>query len=140
MLFFAISTIMGFYGAGMVAFLIAFVFVSIRFTLIKFLKTLTLFSLLLVSFYYLIAFISPDTLRYNKNIIYGFLGKNDLPIPRKLLSYSNYVKGYTSEIDDFIFGSGPGTFNSRSAFIVGSPEYFANAGILKSDEQLPGIF
>ena len=56
--------------------------------------------------------------------------------PRKIIVFRNYFNAYTSDLADLLFGSGPGTFNSRSAFMVGSPSYFSVA-FIKSAEQPP---
>jgi hypothetical protein len=79
--------------------------------------------------------ISPDTLEYNINIIKKFVySGRGIDVPRKLTIFKNYAASYPSNPIDFIFGSGPGTFNSRSAFMVGSPTYF-NINAIKSDVQ-----
>jgi hypothetical protein len=132
---FFLSAIMGFYGAGMVVLLAAFVLYSVRFNISKIIKGTFVTALVLGFIYYMTGLISPDTLTYNKNIIQRFIGDNSRPVPRKLTSYTNYVKAYTSDFKDLIFGSGPGTFNSRSAFVVGSPEYFSMGSFLKSDSK-----
>ena len=54
--------------------------------------------------------------------------------PRKLIAFYNYFSSYSKNLPDFLLGSGPGTFNSRSAFMVGSPTYF-NVEFIKSDIQ-----
>ena len=80
--------------------------------------------------------ISPLTLDYNINIIKKFLDPTAANAPRKLIIFRNYFNAYPSNFADLLFGSGPGTFNSRSAFMVGSPSYF-NAEFIKSPEQPP---
>ncbi|MBO9573594.1 MAG: hypothetical protein J7497_15510, partial [Chitinophagaceae bacterium] len=46
-----------------------------------------------------------------------------------------YGISYPNDIKDFLFGSGPGTFNSRTAFMVGSPTYFTKLPFIKDTEQ-----
>jgi hypothetical protein len=54
----------------------------------------------------------------------GLLFKNDngkkvkYDIPRKLVLHKNYVQTYTKDVGLLILGSGPGTFNSRTSFLL----------------------
>ncbi len=133
-IFFIVSSFMGFYGAGMMAFLgaIALTYFRIRLKNIFILVFSLVFILALV--YVLMKSVSPLTLDYNVNIIKRFLDPAAANAPRKIIIFRNYFNGYTSDIPDLLFGSGPGTFNSRSAFMVGSPTYF-NADFIKSADQ-----
>lgn len=134
--FFMISSVMGFYGAGLMAFLGALVLTYFRSRLKNIF--ILFFSLVFVIalIYILMKIISPLTLDYNINIIKKFLDPTAANAPRKLIIFRNYFDVYPSNIPDLLFGSGPGTFNSRSAFMVGSPSYF-NADFIKSAEQPP---
>lgn len=134
--FFIISSVMGFYGAGLMAFLGALVLTYFRSKLKNIF--ILLFSLMFVIalIYILMKSISPLTLDYNINIIKKFLDPTAANAPRKLIIFRNYFNAYPSNIPDLLFGSGPGTFNSRSAFMVGSPSYF-NAEFIKSPGQPP---
>jgi hypothetical protein len=133
-IFFLFCCIMGFYGAGQLALIAA--------TMLTFLKVKTknIIQLALVSILglgmivLLMHLISPSTLEYNITILKKFLDPTAPRAPRKLIVFRNYFNSYPSHILDFLFGSGPGTFNSRSAFMVGSPSYF-NVEFIKSDAQ-----
>jgi hypothetical protein len=52
-----------------------------------------------------------------------------------LVSFYNYATAYPKDIKDLLCGSGPGTFNSRSAFMVGSPSFFTSGAIIKSGKK-----
>jgi hypothetical protein len=134
-LFFILCAVMGFYGAGTVAFLVAISLCYFRLRLTLVIRNAFIFAFVLGAVYYLTGIISPRTLEYNKNIVRLFMGKKQDQIPRKILSYRNYWQGYTSDWKDMVFGSGPGTFNSRSAFTIGSPSYFTSASLLKSESK-----
>jgi hypothetical protein len=133
-IFFISSAVMGFYGAGLIAFLAAIVLTYFRIRLKNILVLLISLAFILVLVYVLMKTISPLTLDYNVNIIKRFLDPTAANAPRKIIIFKNYFDGYTQNVTDLLFGSGPGTFNSRSAFMVGSPTYF-NADFLKSAEQ-----
>lgn len=133
--FFIVCALMGFYGAGTIAFLVTIALCIFRLNLKLILRNLIILAFILGAVYYITGIISPNTLQYNKNIINTFLGKNNARVPRKIISYKNYWQGYTSDFTDFVFGSGPGTFNSRSAFTIGSPSYFMAVGFLKSSDR-----
>jgi hypothetical protein len=129
--FFIISSIMGFYGAGVMVLLGTLIIFYFKFTLKNILKFIFFLSLIGVSVYFLMKAISPKTLDYNINIIQKFLVFDVQRSPRKMVIFYSYAKEYLAHPLDFLLGSGPGTFNSRSAFMVGSPSYF-NAPLLKS--------
>lgn len=122
--FFIICSVLGFYGAGMMVLMVALVltYLKLRKKNILQLVFLTFFTLSIVVV--LMKLISPNTYDYNVAIIERFLSPNAANAPRKLIAFKNYFEGYTSNLADMLFGSGPGTFNSRSAFMVGSPSYF----------------
>jgi hypothetical protein len=134
-IFFIVCFVMGFYGAGMVVFVASFGLCLLRFKVLAMARIILITTLVFFSVYWLTSVISPRTLQYNKSIVNRFLGQENVPVPRKLTSYSNYFKGYTSNIKDLVFGSGPGTFNSRSAFAVGSPDYLKSMQFIKSDRK-----
>jgi hypothetical protein len=79
--------------------------------------------------------ISPNTLQYNINILKKFWTASVQNAPRKLQVFYNYADAYLDHPVDLLFGSGPGTFNSRSAFMVGSPTYFDMIPIIKSEKK-----
>jgi hypothetical protein len=133
--FFGISFIMGFYGGGVLVLGATITLQTLQFDTRKLFRKILLGFVIIAAIGFTIYLVRPDTLRYNLNIISLFAGKKGEKTPRKLLSYRNYVRGYSSDWKDAIFGSGPGTFNSRSAFIIGSQEYFKMPGIFKSTDQ-----
>lgn len=100
----------------------------------KIIKLVLLTTITLIGVYVFMKLVSPATLDYNLAIIDRFLYATGANIPRKLIIFQNYLNAYTSDFIDLLFGSGPGTFNSRSAFMVGSPTYF-NIDMIKSGDQ-----
>ena len=134
-LFFLLSSIMGFFGAGLLVFIISFILTFLRFHLLKFIKTLLIAAAVLVVAYYSLLLIRPKVLNYNKNNVAKILSFDVENGPRKIIVFYNYFISYPAHIKDFLFGSGPGTFNSRSAFMVGSPSYLTSAGFIKSTRQ-----
>lgn len=134
-LFFLFSLVLGFYGAGLIALFFSLVLTYFRMKVknIILVTSIVVISGLLVIV--LMRIVSPKTLEYNVNIVKKFLYSNrGIDVPRKLTVFKNYATAYPSHTIDFLFGSGPGTFNSRSAFIVGSPTYF-NVDFVKSSKQ-----
>jgi hypothetical protein len=132
---FLFSLVMGFYGAGLIVLFASLVLTYFRMKMrnIILVASIVIFSGLLVVV--LMRVVSPDTLEYNVNIVKKFLYSNrGIDVPRKLTVFKNYAAAYPSQPVDFLFGSGGGTFNSRSAFMVGSPTYF-NLDFIKSPTQ-----
>ncbi len=134
-LIFGLSFVMGFYGGGVIVVVATFFLQSLDAKPSRIFKTTALATGVIIVVGLAIYLIRPQTLKYNLNILNRFSGKTNAPIPRKLLSYKNYYLAYKDNMRDMIFGSGPGTFNSRSAFVVGSPDYFKIAGPMKSADQ-----
>jgi hypothetical protein len=137
-LFFIICCVMGFYGAGMMALLVSLVLYYFRFSFTNIFRLIVITAVVVSLVYLLMYWISPNTLEYNINILKKFWTASRESAPRKLVIVFNYLDAYLSHIVDFLFGSGPGTFNSRSAFMVGSPTYF-NLDLIKSDAK-PAYF
>lgn len=132
--FFLFSMVLGFYGAGLIAILVTLGLFYARFTLKSVIRTVLAFILIAGTVYFLMKTISARTLEYNVNIAKGFLKTSREEAPRKVGVFYNYYDLYTARPLNLVFGSGPGTFNSRSAFMVGSPTYFyVNA--IKSDKK-----
>lgn len=131
-LFFFTCSVLGFYGAGMMVLIGALLltFLKIRRRNILQLTAIVLFTLSCAII--LMKTISPYTYDYNKAIVKRFLNPPANDVPRKLIIFKNYFNGYSSNIADLLFGSGPGTFNSRTAFMVGSPTYFI-VDLIKSE-------
>jgi len=132
-LFFLGSSIMGFYGAGLIVVVIAFILVFFKPTLKAVIRTLSITVVSIFIIYYLLLYFKPNVLDYNLSNIKKIAKFDNQNGPRKVVSFYNYGISYPHDLKDFLFGSGPGTFNSRSAFIVGSPTFFDAATILKSE-------
>lgn len=132
--FFLISMVMGFYGAGLMVFILTLMLTYFRVKRRNIIQLVFFTAITIAGAILLMKLISPLTLDYNFAIIDRFLHGSGANVPRKLTIFKNYFHGYTSNIPDLLFGSGPGTFNSRSAFMVGSPTYF-KMDFIKSDFQ-----
>jgi hypothetical protein len=87
--------------------------------------------------YYALSIIKPQVLTYNEANLKKVYNFNEATGPRKIVSFYNYFRAYPPHIKDFLFGSGPGTFNSRSAFMIGSPYFFTTVSAIKSDKKPP---
>ena len=132
--FFLICCVMGFYGAGQMVLIAALMLTYLKIR-VKNIVQLILFTCLTVGVVVLLMkIISPVTLDYNINIIKIFLIRHGPGAPRKITVFENYFTAYFSHPLDLLFGSGPGTFNSRSAFMIGSPYYFS-LDFIKSDSK-----
>jgi hypothetical protein len=132
--FFLFSMVLGFYGAGLIVILMALGLFYARFTLKSVIRMALAFILIAGTVYFLMKTISARTLEYNVNIAKGFLKTSREEAPRKVGVFYNYYDLYTARPLSLVFGSGPGTFNSRSAFMVGSPSYF-NVNAIKSEKK-----
>lgn len=134
-LFFLICSLLGFYGAGLVVFAIAFILAFFKFSVKALIKTVSAGLLSIIIIYFAMLWIKPLVLEYNISNIKKMASFDIHNGPRKPISFYNYAVAYPRNAKDFLFGSGPGTFNSRSAFMVGSPSYFSGVSFLKDDEQ-----
>ena len=122
--FFVISAILSFYGLGLIMFL-STIFIY-KFSLRHFFGSVLIFVFILALFGSTLFFFKKQTFYYNLENIKRAelffkrdLGKKELSlIPRKLLLFRNYVDGYSQDIGAFLLGSGPGTFNSRTYFLL----------------------
>jgi hypothetical protein len=132
---FLCSSVLGFYGAGLVIILLALIFSFFRLRLKAILKTGVICVIALLATYYLLLYIKPNVLNYNLSNLEKLTSFDFKHGPRKLRAHYNYIVSYPENYKDFLFGSGPGTFNSRSAFMVGSPSYFSGVGFIKSDSK-----
>ncbi len=122
--FFLVSAVLCFYGLGLVVFLCAFFFY--RFSLRTFFRSIIVFAVLIGLVGGSLYLFRPQTFLYNyENIrrIGLFLDPDANPklvsrIPRKLVMHKNYIDAYSQDVGLFLLGSGPGTFNSRSYFLL----------------------
>jgi hypothetical protein len=134
-LFFLLSAIMGFYGSGLMVFLAAFALSFLTFRFIATIKIIISSTVLLIAAYYLVSFLRPEALYYYEVSIKRLLLYDKSESPRKIIAHYNYIHAYPHNIKDLLLGSGPGTFNSRSAFMAGSPYQFNAIPFLKSSRQ-----
>jgi hypothetical protein len=132
--FFIVSSVMGFYGAGLLVLIGALVLTYFKVKLSNIIQLILFTAATVLAVYVVMKLISPSTLEYNLNIIDRFMNATGSNVPRKLVIFQNYFEAYSTHFVDMLFGSGPGTFNSRSAFMVGSPGYF-DIDIIKSNHQ-----
>jgi hypothetical protein len=123
-IFFTLSAILSFYGLGLIVFLLTLV--VFKFSLRTLIKSAIISIFVIVFFSSLLYFIRPQTFMYNyENIrrvdlfFSPHLTKKEVSqIPRKLLLYRNYVECFSKDPFLFLLGTGPGTFNSRSYFLL----------------------
>ncbi|MBL7699256.1 MAG: hypothetical protein JNK79_13915 [Chitinophagaceae bacterium] len=134
-IFFGASAILGFYGAGLIILLVAFVLAFFRFRIIAVIRTISIGVAALAIVVLAMYIVKPLVLEYNIANIKKFLDFNPETGARKVTSFYNYGISYPKDAKDFLLGSGPGTFNSRSAFMVGSPSYFQRAAFIKDEKQ-----
>jgi hypothetical protein len=130
---FAVCSVLGFYGAGLVVLLLTLILGFFKLRLRAILKTALICIVSLITIYYLLLYIKPNVLHYNLANLKKIATFDIQHGPRKVIMHYNYIRSYPTDFKDFLFGSGPGTFNSRSAFMVGSPSYFSGGKIIKSD-------
>ena len=123
--------VLGFYGGGLVVCAAAFIAGFLRPKFRAILQTVAIALVSLAVVYYLIFLIKPNVIEYNVANIKKLTTFDLNRSPRKIISFYNYFTSYPRDAKDFLFGSGPGTFNSRSAFMVGSPSYFDKVGFFK---------
>lgn len=133
-LFFLVCCVLGFYGAGLMVLIATLMLTLVRIRRKNILQVVIIMLLSLGLVVLLMRLISPYTLEYNVNIIKKFLDPFAVSAPRKIIIFKNYASAYSQNFIDLLAGSGPGTFNSRSAFMVGSPTYF-NIDLIKAADQ-----
>jgi hypothetical protein len=135
-IFFVVCSIMSFYGAGLMVFMATLAIYLFKPSLKNVIRFGLIFGIGVVALYVLMNVVSDRVLEYNMNILKKFWKglTTGQDMPRKLAIFKNYYQAYSHQPVDLLFGSGPGTFNSRSAFMVGSPTYF-NVSFIKSAVQ-----
>jgi hypothetical protein len=123
MLFFLCSFILSFFGLALVLLLGSFVLYYILFQLS--LANVIKFSFMAVIILVILFVSSNRTFTYNYNILDNaatMVNDRDFSteseMPRKLILYYDYGVVFTSDVKLFLFGTGPGTFNSRSSFLL----------------------
>jgi hypothetical protein len=134
-LFFLVCAFLGYYGAGLVIFAAAFILTFFRFRLKAIIRTTTIAVSSLAILIVFLYIVKPLVLEYNIANIKKLMTFDPNTGARKVRSFYNYGISYPRDAKDFLFGSGPGTFNSRSAFMVGSPSYFQLFPFIKDDKQ-----
>jgi len=123
-IFFLISGIVSFYGLGLLVFLAALVLYNL--SLKSIIKSVLISAFIIASVAIGLYFIKPKVFIYNyDNLRMAVLFlkgdvKENTPgqIPRKIVVYKNYLSLYATDPILFLFGSGPGTFNSRTSFLL----------------------
>lgn len=133
--FFFICGVLGYYGAGLIICLLAMLLCFFRINVVALFKTIIISIGSILVLYSLIMLIKPSIILYNKANIQKIATFDVTQGPRKITSFYNYAISYPKNIKDFLLGSGPGTFNSRSAFMVGSPSYFTSIPFIKDKNQ-----
>jgi hypothetical protein len=122
-LFFLYGFIMGFYGAAFVGLIVCIIIINYK-KLLN-LKLLFIIFSIIGAIYYL----NEKVFIYNIHMINMFfqpIRYLDLSIaPRKLILFYNYIKIFFNDIYLLLFGTGPGTFNSRISFMFNGD--FANS-------------
>lgn len=134
-IFFLVCAILGYYGAGLLICIIAFVLTFFRLNILAIGKTMLIAGVSVLIVYLAMLYLKPETLNYNIANVKKLASFDPVNGPRKLTSFYNYGISYPKNSVHFIFGSGPGTFNSRSAFMVGSPSYFNKLSFIKDADQ-----
>jgi hypothetical protein len=119
--FFGVSFILAFYGMGLVCLLAA---IAVGYLTTANLKRLLFAGAALAAMLLVLQFVNPDTFDYSLGFVTLFLDLltgRDLPLgmtmPRKLLIFYDYATVYSHNVELFLFGSGPGSFNSRTSFL-----------------------
>jgi hypothetical protein len=134
-IFFLCCSFLGYYGAGLIIFIVAFILTFFKFRITAIVRTTTI-ALVSLTFAYLFMYtVKPLVLEYNIANIKKLVAFEPERGARKITSFYNYGISYPRNARDFLFGSGPGTFNSRSAFMVGSPTYFQTFPFIKDEDQ-----
>ena len=123
LLFFLVSFILSFFGLALVLMVCSFFlfYFLFQFRLTRIIKIIPLIFLTAGILY----FSSAKTFNYNYNIMektFETLSTGDFSeegeMPRKLTLYYNYLAIFSNDIKYFLFGVGPGTFNSRVSFLL----------------------
>lgn len=133
--FFLICSMLGFYGAGLFVCLISFILAFLQSNEKAVIKTILIGIVSLCSIYFVLLLMKPLVLEYNLANIKKISTFDVDNGPRKIKSFYNYATSYPKDIKDFLLGSGPGTFNSRTAFMIGSPSYFTVLSAIKDDKK-----
>jgi len=71
-----------------------------------------------VAMFLLVNIVTPENIEYGKKILTEKVSSTSDPA-RKLVSYEQTLKNWTSSPQSFIFGEGAGKFSSRTAFLTG---------------------
>jgi hypothetical protein len=122
--FFLISALMSFFGLGLLVFLATIVL--FRFSIRNLIKSVLVSVTVICITGFLLYFLKPATFNYNyENVRRASLffkpyltEQEERLIPRKFLLYRNYVKVVADNPAILIVGTGPGTFNSRTSFLL----------------------
>jgi len=123
MLFFLFSFVMSFFGLALVLLLASLVVYYLIFQLS--LGNAFKFAALAIVALGVLFITSSKTFTYNYNILDNtteMLNERDFStsseMPRKITVFYNYKEVFGDDIKLLLFGTGPGTFNSRSSFLL----------------------
>lgn len=133
--FFLVCSFLGNYGAGLIIFIAAFILSFFRLRLPAIIRTVSIAIVSLAIVFVFINNVKPTVWDYNVANIRKLVKFNEPGGARKVISFYNYAISYPRNVKDLLLGSGPGTFNSRSAFMVGSPTYFQMFPFIKDVNQ-----
>ena len=121
--FFLVSFIMCFYGLGFILLAMAIIIflVAVKGMFFRLIKVVPVIVLLLAMLYV----ISPKEFNYTHvNIMKAVKGISskeflqNMGSSRKMVMNYRYYQLYTADPSTFLFGTGPGTFNSRVSFLL----------------------
>ena len=118
-----IGFIMSFYGMGL---MMAMASIMLYFMLFKPRVHYFIFGIVaIIALIGLLYAVSPETIKYNINniklIVDLFISptsSTDADVPRKLIAFVNWKKSHFTDLAIVGFGTGPGTYNSRTAFML----------------------
>lgn len=116
-----------FYGAGLIAAVLAVALSSLLLSKNK-IKSSLMLCVVLLTLFWLGWLMSPRTMQYNYNVLLMFVDglfsiistgvADTYGIPRKLTTWILYLQAITEAPSNIITGFGGGTYNSRAAFLL----------------------
>lgn len=120
---FALSFLLCFYGTGVVH-----VAVAVLVVLLFKMKPSYMFYIVSVGgvLSWFFSYVNPSAFEYNINVIYIFIDSLSVyfdghildEMPRRLVFILEYFRETLNNAVFFLFGSGPGTYNSRTSFLL----------------------
>jgi hypothetical protein len=147
--FFLVSSILGFYGLGLILSIIALVWVFRKFILnIRLAKYLLLIGFLVYGAAMVIKIVNPQNYNYIQKSINSFLIKDfdysremqnarnyeTSSTPRKITFFAGVYHRLTEDPQILLYGTTPGTYNSRAAFLLNGD--LSKTAFLKENVQI----